>query len=78
MVDEAAEAAEEDGAEMEKVDAETETVRVACEDTTKNHGIQKLVASSKRSLTATPKTTTATTVSIIRQIRTWLIPACHV
>ena len=76
MVDEATEAVEEDAANKEKVDAETEEIRVACDDMTKDHRIQGIVASSKRSLTATP-TRTATTVSIIRQSSTRLMPACH-
>ena len=78
MVDEAAEAVEEDEANTAKVDAETEAVRVAFEDTTTDHRIQKVVASSKRSLTATPPTTTATTVSTIRLSPAWLMPSCHV
>ena len=75
MVDGAAEAVEEDAAN--KANAEAEALRVAYEDTAKGHRIQKVVASSKRSLTATP-TRTATTVTIIRQSRTWVMPACHV
>ena len=69
MVDEAAEAVEEDAANKAKVVAEAEAVRVAYEDTKKDNSIQGIVASSKRPLTATP-TMTATTVSIIRQSRT--------
>ena len=75
MVDEATEAAEEDAAK--KASGEAEEARVAYEDKTKEHSIQGIVASSKRPSTATPKMT-ATTVSIIRLSRTWLIHACHV
>ena len=74
MVDEAAEAAEEDAAN--KSSSEAEEARVAYEDTTKDHSIQKIVASSKRPLT-TP-TRIATTVSLIRLSPTWLMPGCHV